>query len=142
MPSAGYGWGVNRQALAAIGLGLFGVACATGTFSNETPGTTSVEVTRAETVGDSELRGIVYNRDNGAPLPNTLVVLTCTCLSAVRETQTNDNGLYRFKDLPPGEYTVQLLAGRGDVTVQLKIDKGARAMLRTKLDPSEPNIVT
>jgi hypothetical protein len=62
------------------------------------------------------IQGVVTHERTGEPLKNAIVVLQCTCLDAQRETITNDRGLYRFGDLPPGTYTIQVLKGQADVS--------------------------
>lgn len=61
------------------------------------------------------LVGVVRNTDQ-EPVEGALVVAQCTCLAAMREIVTNERGVYVFRDLPPGEYTVQVLYGRADVS--------------------------
>lgn len=61
------------------------------------------------------IQGVVTHERTGAPLKGAIVVLQCTCLEAARETSTNDRGSYRFGDLPPGTYTIQVLKGTADV---------------------------
>jgi hypothetical protein len=62
------------------------------------------------------LQGIVRHARTREPLPNALVILQCTCLTGMREQITNEHGLYRFRDLPRGTYTVQVLAGEANVS--------------------------
>jgi hypothetical protein len=62
------------------------------------------------------IAGKVVHSKTGEPLQGALVVLQCSCLRAVRETQTNTEGLYRFGGLPAGTYTLQVLSGMADVS--------------------------
>jgi hypothetical protein len=65
---------------------------------------------------DGIISGVVTHRRTKERIPNALVILQCACLSGARETQTNVNGLYAFRNLPPGTYTVQVLTGQADVS--------------------------
>jgi hypothetical protein len=65
--------------------------------------------------GRHTIYGAVRHAKTGEPLANALVVLQCTCIEGMRETQTNDAGVYRFRGLPSGVYTVQILVGGADV---------------------------
>lgn len=62
------------------------------------------------------LAGTVRDPQGGQPIPQALVVLQCACMPQMREAQTNDDGQYRFSELPAGQYTVTVLAGYADVT--------------------------
>ncbi|MCX4241953.1 carboxypeptidase-like regulatory domain-containing protein [Paraliomyxa miuraensis] len=62
------------------------------------------------------ISGRVMNSKTDEPIPHALVVLQCACLSGSRETQTNDEGIYAFRGLPAGTYTIQVLAGQADVS--------------------------
>lgn len=62
------------------------------------------------------LAGTVRDPRGGQPIPQALVVLQCTCMPETREAQTNDEGQYRFSELPAGQYAVTVLVGYGDVT--------------------------
>ncbi len=62
------------------------------------------------------ISGTVVNSRTKERIENALVILQCTCLQETRETQTNANGLYAFRRLPPGVYTVQILVGDADVS--------------------------
>lgn len=60
------------------------------------------------------IQGVVTHERTGEPLKDAIVILQCTCLEAARETSTNDRGQYRFGDLGPGTYTIQVLKGEAD----------------------------
>jgi hypothetical protein len=70
--------------------------------------------------------GIVRDSNTGKGIVNALVVLQCTCLEANRERLTNERGIYSFVDLPPGDYTVQALWGKNDVSKVFALPKGAK----------------
>lgn len=67
------------------------------------------------------IAGQVKNSKTGEPVENALVILQCTCLTGAREAQTNANGLYAFRGLPAGVYTVQVLAGQADVSKVIEL---------------------
>jgi len=60
------------------------------------------------------IQGVVTHERTGEPLKGALVILQCTCLEQQLETSTNDRGMYRFGELPPGTYTIQVLKGQAD----------------------------
>ncbi len=94
-------------------------------------------VAHASTGGIS---GVVRHSKTKAPVAQALVVIQCTCLAKRRETYTNANGLYSFRDLPPGAYTVQVLAGESDVTKHLELDREERLRAGFTLDPSRDEV--
>lgn len=63
-----------------------------------------------------EIAGQIRHSKTGEPIRNALVMLQCACLSSPRETQTNEHGLYAFRGLPAGTYTIQVLVGGADVS--------------------------
>jgi hypothetical protein len=62
------------------------------------------------------IAGQVVHSETQEPLPGALVILQCACLQGSRETQTNEDGMYAFRGLPAGTYTVQVLVGQADVS--------------------------
>jgi hypothetical protein len=54
-----------------------------------------------------EISGTVID-PSGAGVPNSAVTLTSTATNAVRQEQTNGQGLYTFPSVPPGTYTVKV----------------------------------
>lgn len=79
--------------------------------------------------------GVVRNSKTNEALPNALVILQCSCLSGARETQTNARGLYAFRDLPPGTYTIQVLAGQADVSKVTTLPGGSKFRANFSLNP-------
>ena len=55
---------------------------------------------------NGKIRGTVYGQEAGDPLANTTVRLVETGQSAV----TDENGEFRFEDLPAGDYTLNVIA--------------------------------
>lgn len=95
----------------------------------------------ANTLGEGSVSGIVRNSESGAPLDAALVVLSSSALQGQRETQTNASGLYAFRDLPPGTYTVQVLSGVADVSKVTTLPKGAKFRANFSLNPDDDWIV-
>ncbi len=58
------------------------------------------------TVKDGEIRGTVYRQETGDPLANATVRLVETG----RHALTDENGEFRFDNLPPGDYTLTVIA--------------------------------
>ncbi|MGH1340163.1 MAG: DUF4349 domain-containing protein [Nannocystales bacterium] len=81
------------------------------------------------------ISGVVTNADTGERMPNALVVLQCNCLKGARETTTNANGIYAFRDLPTGTFTIQVLAGQADVSKVTELPEGGTFRANFKLDP-------
>lgn len=67
------------------------------------------------------ISGVVRHSKTKERIANALVVIQCACLQGARETQTNAQGIYRFSGLPAGVYTIQVLAGRADVSKVIEL---------------------
>jgi hypothetical protein len=63
--------------------------------------------TNAQTATTGELAGVVTDATGGV-VPSLTVDLKNPATGYARETTTNDEGLYRFSLLPPGQYQVSL----------------------------------
>ena len=99
-------------------------------------GVTLVAPQTAHAADTGTISGVVTNQKTKERIPNALVVLQCTCLQGTRETQTNDNGLYAFRNLPPGTYTIQVLAGQADVSKVTTLPRGAKFRADFTMDPN------
>jgi len=84
---------------------------------------------------NGSISGVVTNADTGERMPEALVILQCNCLPSARETTTNANGLYAFRGLPTGTFTIQVLAGQADVSKVTTLPGGAKFRANFKLDP-------
>ena len=93
------------------------------------------------TLGSGEIAGAVTDEVTGARLEGALVVLQSTALPRARETQTNANGLYRFRDLPPGTYTVQVLYRQVDVAKVTTLRAETKHRMFFKFDADGDGIV-
>jgi hypothetical protein len=114
---------------AALALGIFLAAPAAALLVPAT----------AQAANNGTISGVVTNAKTKQPQTGALVILQCMCLQGPRETETNENGLYAFRDLPPGTYTVQVLAGQANVTKKTDLPRGAklRANFLVDLDNEE-----
>lgn len=111
-----------------ISLGALSAACAGGAFVGGTP-RSAIEGVEA-TEGSTTIAGGVFDSQSTEPIESALLVLQCDCLDGVRETQTNANGLFVFRELPPGTYTVQLLHHQQDLAESVPIQADQTARLR------------
>jgi len=87
------------------------------------------------------ISGVIRHPKTKERIPNAIVVLQCTCLQGLQETTTNAEGLYAFKDLPPGTYTVQVLIGQADESKVATLPRGAKFRADFAVDPAEDNVV-
>ena len=86
------------------------------------------------------ISGIIRDT-KGEPIQDAVVVLQSVALPAQREVMSNAEGLYYFAQLPPGNYTVQVLAGKANVSKITQLPEGARFRANFKLDPNEDVVV-
>lgn len=89
----------------------------------------------AEAADNGTISGVITDAKTKAKIPNAIVVLQCSCMQDSRETTTNANGLYAFRDLPPGTYTVQVLVGQADVSKVTTLPRGAKFRANFSVDP-------
>ncbi|MEM7156268.1 MAG: VIT domain-containing protein [Myxococcota bacterium] len=86
--------------------------------------------------GNSGISGRVDNSETDAPIPDALVILQCGCLTQGNlEAMTNPRGEYSFGSLPAGDYTVQVLSGKANVSKTVAVPRGARYRANFALDP-------
>ncbi len=85
---------------------------------------------------DGEIRGRVTNSTDRQPLAGALVIVQCSCLSSSLEVTTNARGIYRFSNLPPGNYTIQVLSGEADVSKVTQLPRSAQFRADFSLNPS------
>lgn len=67
----------------------------------------------------------------GQPIEDAIVILQSVAVEQQFERMTGPSGVYRFQELPPGDYTVQVFAGRANVSkiVELEADPDAERVL-------------
>ncbi len=86
---------------------------------------------------DVTISGVVSNsKEGGKAIPGALVILQCTCLQGQRETQTNADGLYSFRNLPQGRFTVQVLFGEANVNKSMDVPPGSKYRANFSVDPA------
>ncbi len=81
------------------------------------------------------ISGQVRHDETGEPLADALVILSSSSLQEQREGLTNEQGIYAFRDLPPGTYMVQVLKGTADVSKVTTLPRQAKFRANFKLDP-------
>lgn len=83
------------------------------------------------------ISGVVRHSETKEPLADAIVIAQCTCLAEPRETRTNGNGLYAFRELPPGTFTVQVLAGQSDISKHMELERDEHLRAGFTLDPED-----
>lgn len=123
-------------------LGTLAIACASGSFRhNYHPGGVRVEYVP----GGGEhgtLRGVVHLIDRYGRFDEALVILQCSCIEGTRETRTTPAGIYRFTNLPPGSYTVQVLAATSERTQVATVEAGDTVYIDFTLNLSQDQMRT
>ncbi|MDY7231568.1 TonB-dependent receptor [Hyalangium rubrum] len=80
--------------------------------------------------GNSVITGTIFNTENKQPLVDAVVTATSPSLQGERTVLTDKTGLYRLPQLPPGDYTLRVVADgfrpyeRG--AIALRIDRTIR----------------
>jgi iron complex outermembrane receptor protein len=75
--------------------------------------------------GGGTVRGTISLADGGTALHNVIVTL----VQLKRSTETDENGVYEFQNVPPGTYTILAhMEGFPDATQQLSVEAGAAAV--------------
>jgi len=87
------------------------------------------------------IQGVVRQQQTGEPIAGALVIVQCSCLQGPVEATTDASGLYNLRNLPPGNYTVQVLAGQAMFTEALAAAAGV-ARLDFTVDAASGRIVT
>lgn len=72
-------------------LGLFSLACATGTLGRG--GWARMQVETAPGHARAQIVGTVTDMDSGRAVRRAFIVLSCTCLEDSRSTLSNPNGV-------------------------------------------------
>ena len=91
----------------------------------------------AQAADEAVLSGVVTHANTGKRIPGALVILQCNCLQGTREFTTTQNGLYAFKALPPGTYTIQVLKGGADISKVVTVPRSAKFRANFKIDPDD-----
>lgn len=86
---------------------------------------------------EASIFGTITNSKNKQPVPNALVILTCSCLQDSLHTQSDADGKYEFKNLEEGTYTVQVVAGEADVSKLATVPPAARFRANFRIKPND-----
>ncbi|HEY8379329.1 MAG TPA: TonB-dependent receptor [Nannocystis sp.] len=84
---------------------------------------------------DVTISGVVTDQNTGQKIAGALVIIQCTCLQGAREVMTNADGLYTFRNLPQGKYTVQVLYQDANVNKTMDVPPGAKMRANFQIDP-------
>jgi hypothetical protein len=82
------------------------------------------------------IAGVVTDSATREPLPDSIVILQCACLPTAREARTNSRGIYAFTDLPTGNYTVQVLAGKAMASKIFGLPRDTKLKANFGVDPN------
>lgn len=110
--------------------------CATPQAASEAEYAAFVAAELEEDGSGGMISGVVRNT-TGAPLANALVILQSTALAAPYESFTNERGLYVFKQLPPGNYTIQVLYAKVDISKIAHLPEDAKFRANFSIDPEK-----
>jgi hypothetical protein len=87
------------------------------------------------------IRGVLTNKHNGEPFSNALVILQCNCLESQREETPSENGVYTFRDLPVGRYTIQVLAGKQNLSKIVSLTSGQSVNVNFGVKPEQSEVI-
>ena len=90
----------------------------------------------AQAASDVAISGVVTDTKTGEKISGALVILQCSCLQGQREMQTNADGVYAFRNLPQGKYTVQVLFGQANMNKSMDVPAGAKYRANFAIDPN------
>ncbi len=90
----------------------------------------------AQAASDVTISGVVTDAKSGEKIKDALVILQCSCLQGQREMTTNADGLYTFRNLPQGKYTIQVLVGQANVNKSVDVPAGAKFRANFQVDPN------
>lgn len=86
----------------------------------------------------SAVVGIVRDQSTQQGIANARVVLTCACRAEPIELRTDERGLYAFRELPRGIYTMRVTYQKSDVTKTFELSAGDRLHSSFRIDPNDP----
>src|SRR5215470_3117202 len=121
-----------RHLVIAAALGSFGIQWIAAPLA----------VAQSTTTG--AIQGKVTDADTGEALPGVTVIVTSPVLQGTQTAISDENGLYKIAELPPGSYLVtfyinQLTVQRPDITVGL--DKTTPVFQKIKMSQAAGEIV-
>ncbi|HGG57040.1 MAG TPA: carboxypeptidase regulatory-like domain-containing protein, partial [Nannocystis exedens] len=89
----------------------------------------------AQAAANGTIAGVVTNSQTREKIEGAVVVAQCACLQGTRETTTNADGLYTFRNLPPGAYTVQVLYGKANMSKSTTLERSKKLRANFAIDP-------
>ena len=95
----------------------------------------------AEAAEGGSIRGIVSDAETGEPVSDAIIIVQCNCLESPRETRPNAAGVYALYDLPPGRYTVQVLAGKQSTSKVVTLEREQSTNMNFSVTPSKPEVI-
>lgn len=133
---------MERRSVVAVVLGVVSVACATGVLEPVSGDSTVLVEPLGEEGERARIAGVVRHSNTRHALGGALVIIQCTCLEGAREAVTDAGGVYAFRNVPPGRYTVQVLHRDANVNKTIELPAGARLRVNFSVDPDRRFIIT
>lgn len=104
-------------------------------------GAAFAEFIDADAEGSGGMIAGAVRSTEGLPLASAIVILRSTALEAPQERMTNERGFYKFENLPPGTYEIQVLYNSADVIKTTALPEGARFRANFTIDPDAPRML-
>jgi hypothetical protein len=89
----------------------------------------------AQAAASGRIQGVVKDKD-GKPIAEAQVMIQCNCFEGERTVETNARGIFVFRNLPAGEYTVQAFGGNQTGSSQFSLTPSATRQVDFELDDS------
>ncbi|MEE9385590.1 MAG: TonB-dependent receptor [Nannocystaceae bacterium] len=83
------------------------------------------------------IQGVVKDASTGEAIEGALVVLQCTCLQGELTAMTSRRGTYAFRDLPAGQYQVEVLYGQSTTRKTTTLPRGAKFRANFSVNPDD-----
>jgi hypothetical protein len=96
----------------------------------------------AQTTG--ALTGTVFEKEGGQPLPGVQVTITSPALQGTKTAYTDGTGLFKFREIPPGDYkVVSSLEGFGKVALEgIRVGLDRTADVRVRMSAAVTEFIT
>lgn len=109
------------------------------TFTSVT--TQVAEAAPPDSGAEGMISGIVKDSTTGDALEGALVMLECECLPDTREALSNAQGVYQFRDLPAGRYSIRVFVGEAEVTKNIDLPRQGKLRANFAVDPSNEKAI-
>jgi hypothetical protein len=131
--------GRPRTALGlAAGLVVVALAgCATAAVESLPP-SPPIDLSDIEEGSGGVIAGAIRTPE-GHAAAGALVILQSAALPSQFELLTDERGIYRFTNLPPGNYTIQVLFGKANVSKVTQLPEDARYRANFTVNPDQDN---